>query len=556
MAKQPQRAQPSRPGKEPLLEQISSLVGFFLLLLVFKSFFLPLFVIPTGSMAETLCGAHATYTCPNCGYAYNVGFTPVPDGVECPNCRFPAQETPESNPRPAMRPTFGDRVFVLGWPYDLRLGNLGPRRWDVVVFRNPQNPRENFIKRLVGLPGEKIEIIDGDLFVNDQVQRKPRHVRDQLWFPYYDHDYRPREAGGVGADYLPHWAACTTPTAWQDLDQRVVRFAGTDAPRAALQFVTLPPGKLPGAPPVSSPIPPFPAGRINDVYGYNFNALVRRSNGEMRREQPYQTVSDVRLSARVRLTDGDGYVELSTTKYEHRFAARLYADGRVELLHGGLLTAPEDMILWQDMTEGLDMSAAHTIALGCSDYRVVVEVDGVQQLTRDARSAEAGESTAMAANPPFVISPSLARDRAARDAAEQNPVIQLAAAHVNAELSHIRIDRDIYYRGDPDDVRLQALGPDRKVQDLGAARATTGHPVRLGDDEYFTLGDNSPRSSDGRLWQDIGPHLALREDLQVGTIPADQLIGRAFFVYWPGFLPLPGGGMPIVPNLGQVRWIY
>ena len=46
--------------KEPVIEQIASFVWFFVLLLVFKGFFLPLFIIPTGSMAETLCGAHGT----------------------------------------------------------------------------------------------------------------------------------------------------------------------------------------------------------------------------------------------------------------------------------------------------------------------------------------------------------------------------------------------------------------------------------------------------------------------------------------------------------------
>ena len=73
--------------KEPFLTQIASFVELFVWLLVLKSFFLPLFIIPTGSMAETLSGAHATYTCPNCGYEYPVGFHD-PEGpriVQCPN---------------------------------------------------------------------------------------------------------------------------------------------------------------------------------------------------------------------------------------------------------------------------------------------------------------------------------------------------------------------------------------------------------------------------------------------------------------------------------------
>ena len=84
--------------KEPWPEQWASFIGFFVYLLILKSFFLPLFIIPTGSMAETLYGAHAMHTCPNCGTEYAVGWQQPPDGgdaraayhpvVQCPNCRW------------------------------------------------------------------------------------------------------------------------------------------------------------------------------------------------------------------------------------------------------------------------------------------------------------------------------------------------------------------------------------------------------------------------------------------------------------------------------------
>jgi len=66
--------------KEPVLTQIASFVELFVWLLVLKSFFLPLFIIPTGSMAETLAGAHATFTCPNCGTTVRA------DAKACPEC--------------------------------------------------------------------------------------------------------------------------------------------------------------------------------------------------------------------------------------------------------------------------------------------------------------------------------------------------------------------------------------------------------------------------------------------------------------------------------------
>ena len=84
----------TRPAaREPWWEQAASFISFFIYLLILKSFFLPLFIIPTGSMAATLCGAHAVHTCPNCGVEYAIGYVEQwPPGyqpvVQCPNCRW------------------------------------------------------------------------------------------------------------------------------------------------------------------------------------------------------------------------------------------------------------------------------------------------------------------------------------------------------------------------------------------------------------------------------------------------------------------------------------
>ena len=92
-------------------------------------------------------------------------------------------------PSSSMEPTLlvGDRIFVSkfsygyskhSFPFSLPLINervlfSEPERGDIIVFKTPENLRIDYIKRLVGLPGDKIQMIDGILHINDiPVKRK------------------------------------------------------------------------------------------------------------------------------------------------------------------------------------------------------------------------------------------------------------------------------------------------------------------------------------------------------------------------------------------------
>ena len=80
----------------------------------------------------------------------------------------------------------GDYIFVSKFSYGYskysfplapnlfsgRIFESKPQRGDIVVFRLPSDPSINYIKRLMGLPGDQIQVIDGQVFINEQAVAK------------------------------------------------------------------------------------------------------------------------------------------------------------------------------------------------------------------------------------------------------------------------------------------------------------------------------------------------------------------------------------------------
>ena len=93
-------------------------------------------------------------------------------------------------PSSSMEPNLlvGDRLFVTKYTYGYskhsfpfsppifkgRLFQKEPKRGDIVVFKTPADNRTDYIKRLIGLPGDKIQFIDSNLFINNSEILKSR----------------------------------------------------------------------------------------------------------------------------------------------------------------------------------------------------------------------------------------------------------------------------------------------------------------------------------------------------------------------------------------------
>ena len=76
----------------------------------------------------------------------------------------------------SMEPNFHDGQFLLINKLAYKLGDL--ERGDVIVFRYPRDPSRDFIKRVIGLPGETVEIINGQVYVNGELLSDNYHTNE------------------------------------------------------------------------------------------------------------------------------------------------------------------------------------------------------------------------------------------------------------------------------------------------------------------------------------------------------------------------------------------
>lgn len=488
-------------------ETVQTVLTALILAFIFRAFFIEAFIIPTGSMAESLLGEHCTHLCPRCGYTYEFG--PIPavarDGggdsfrggleIMCPNCHL-REDVPEHD----IVAKSGDRILVHKWPFVIN-GIVGPRRWDVIVFRDPANPSQNFIKRLIGLPGETVELIDGDVYITPpggnapHIARKTPAAQSVLWFNVFDQNYvPPMDATGIPWSWQPA-AAGDDAAAWSGLEQRVIRFSPKDDRPGAIRFE--------------------PRGSrfyLQDVYGYD------RGPSETGLGGSPPLVGDVRLVAEaafarvrweIRRDDSCFDLDLDLVKHEAALTARL----------------PDQPARVTFATARLDGYAANeplAVEFGHVDYRVYAKLGGrLLFQTTDAQYAP---------DPDHL-----------RTTTRVSPVGLRIEAIGAATFRGLRVDRDVHY-----------------LNTRQSLRAYEGNPFTLDRREYFVLGDNSPSSYDGREWTRVGPYLQGLVDagrLQIGAVPASQIVGRAFLVYLPGVQPVDERGRWRLPDIGRIRFV-
>lgn len=153
----------SKASSSGLWENVKVLIQALLLALVIRTFLFQPFSIPSGSMMSTLLvGDYLFVSKFSYGYSkYSFPFSPD--------------------------------------LFDGRIWGSAPERGDVAVFRLPSDPSVDYIKRVIGLPGDRIQMRDGQLFINDEPV-----PREQVGTYQPDGRYAQDEAVPVYRETLPN----------------------------------------------------------------------------------------------------------------------------------------------------------------------------------------------------------------------------------------------------------------------------------------------------------------------------------------------------------------
>ncbi len=416
---------------------IEFLIVLLLGILLARTFMAEAYVVPTGSMAPTLLGLHQSFDCQNCKQRFELGQDELGQigRPVCPNCGWDASlETPLSG--------YGDRLLVQKFLFDLR----PPRRWESAVFQNPADPTQAYVKRVVGLPGEAIQIRDGEVYVNGSIARKSPAEQRNVRVLVYDQAHPPADQ-----DRFPRWrfmARRDLPSGWLANDDRFLR------------------------PPLVSSVRPGETdwlcyrhwqpekghyGPILDYLGYN--------GGDY---PGHNKVPDIMVEAVLQAGPGIESVRVRLSHRSDNFVVTIPVDGKGTL--------------------ALERNGRPVEIIERPEARVHPDASGVARLELFASAVD--QRISVEINDQLLFEPYDFQNRVVRGTSFDSPLALGVVGAGTAAVERLRIWRDVYYTSSLTEAPVRPHGVDM--------------PYPLGPDEYFVLGDNSAVSNDSRFWPE-GP---------------------------------------------------
>lgn len=527
-------------------EVIESIVVAFVLALLFRTFQAEAFMIPTGSMANTLMGRHKDITCPECGFRYKVGASQEVDrqtgktissvdGVMCPNCRIGIDLTSESIAGHSHPSYGGDRIIVGKYPYRIS----DPKRWDVFVFMFPGNTQTNYIKRLVGLPGETIRIAEGNLYTRPladkgtnkpfAISRKPPEKILATMYNVYDND-KPNEKFFEATQWPQRWIGAAG-SVWEKPQSGVYvsKPSATSAVNWLLYQHIVPTydcllnyyrhTKSYNAPDTRPSL-------ITDVNAYN--SVHPRDYQPSPLNVGIHWVGDLIVEGTVKPEQKKGKVHLQLVKGGVEFSASINLESGQTWL-----TASHQPNFKPQATVNITPGKPMNLRFANVDDALYLWIN--DKLVQFDASTEYDSA-----------------DNGLPTPEDLRPV-RIGVEGENIEVSHLKLYRDLYYIAVQSPNRMAYINDFKDgllpYNESSAAdmedfyRNSTrwgGFADRnvvefdLDKGQYFAMGDNSSHSEDSRLWGDSYNGVPYYVDESL-------LIGKAYFVFWPhayhGFIP-------------------
>ena len=569
------RKRPSQTAHNPSAsrETVESIAVAIILAFLFRGFVAEAFVIPTGSMAPTLRGRHMDIVCPQCDFEYNTGASMenVEDGQArgevtmtcCPVCNFKLSLEKAINPN--ERSFNGDRILVSKFAYQL----YEPERWDVIVFKYPGNAKQNYIKRLVGLPGETIRIRHGDIYTIEadgraQIVRKSPAKLKAMLHVVDDTDHVAPALKKVG--WPSRWqpaSAVGDDRQWRQTadDHGYIVQSGTDETWLRYRHLAPHPGDWGAIEAGHRPerLEDTEGSLITDYYSYNDYRAGGHASGTA-------WVGDLAFEAQVEVQSDQGELLLDLVEGGTHYVCRIdVGTGKAALSINDFAGQPQ---LFED---GSPVRTAATTVKGPGSQGIrFSNCDDQLLLWVNDRVVEFDGPTM------YVRADDVVPRWSATDPGDMAPA-GIGGKNLNATVTSLRVLRDIYYLAQEPD-RSHHYDQHEYLRDLSPRdrQAVFDNPqlwelttlfndraqieFTLGEDQFFPLGDNSPQSKDARLWSETDYLTGQRTPPPY--VERELLIGKALVVYWPhGWRP-PSPTLSrltrnfaFIPNFGQMKFI-
>ena len=525
----------------------------FVLAFLFRSFEAEAFVIPTGSMAPTLMGRHRDLTCETCGEDFRVGCSKELNEstckleprsfvrqARCPNCGGMTRLTDTSGNYHHEYPPFtGDRIIVEKFAYDF----VEPSRWDVVVFKYPEDARVNYIKRLVGLPGETVFIAGGDIWTargddDPAIARKPPNTLSSMLQCMYDSRHVPESLQAAGwPEAWSDWSEDGEQPRWTSDDAGRSFAVAPEAETATLRWRHFVPQDWEG--PKSQLSSPEPA-LVGDFQPYNqspeYVGLHRdRKLGALLDGAHW--VGDLALELELESRAATGSLELDLVEAGLRHTCSFdLATGEVVLAGGAGANAVR--------------ATASSQVRGRGRWRLLfANVDDELSLFVDGRRIVAAEPTSWSRDFDTMapLQPIVRGGKPGDTEPDDLAPVGIRSTAAAVTVTDLRVLRDLYYVASGTQGALIGREPEEPF---------VAYPLE--EDQFFMLGDNSSASKDSRAWGT--PEKPLHH------VDRRLLIGRALVVFWPHAVPTSWNvkvaercgwelRLPFLPNFARMRFV-